>query len=83
MIRPADGNETAADWKLAIETTDKPTILVLSRQNLPVLEGITTVVFEKVTKGGLRRFRLENTVPEGILIATGSEGSLALQVKKT
>ena len=38
VIRPADGNETRAAWKLAMTTTDKPTVLVLSRQNLPVIE---------------------------------------------
>ncbi|CZQ96290.1 Transketolase, C-terminal domain [Trichococcus ilyis] len=82
VIRPADGNETAAAWKLALETTDKPTILVLSRQNLPVLEGTTTDVFEKVAKGGYIVSDSEKAVPEGILIATGSEVSLAVQAQK-
>jgi len=39
VIRPADGNETVAAWKIAMNSTETPTILVLSRQNLPVLEG--------------------------------------------
>ena len=39
IIRPADGNETAAAWKLAIESTNKPTALVLTRQDLPTLKG--------------------------------------------
>ncbi|EGO8523824.1 transketolase, partial [Enterococcus faecalis] len=39
VIRPADGNETVAAWKIAMTSTETPTILVLSRQNLPVLEG--------------------------------------------
>lgn len=39
VIRPADGNETRAAWKIALQTTNKPTVLVLSRQNLPVLAG--------------------------------------------
>jgi transketolase len=82
VIRPADGNETAAAWKLAMETTDRPTILVLSRQNLPALEGTTTGVFEKVAKGGYVVFDSEKDVPEGILIATGSEVSLAVQAQK-
>ena len=82
VIRPADGNETAAAWKLAMETTDRPTILVLSRQNLPVLEGTTTGVFEKVAKGGYVVSDSEKDVPEGILIATGSEVSLAVQAQK-
>lgn len=82
VIRPVDGNETAAAWKLAMETTDKPTILVLSRQNLPVLEGTTISVFEKVAKGGYIVSESEKDVPEGILIATGSEVSLAVQAQK-
>jgi len=82
VIRPADGNETAAAWKLAMETTDRPTILVLSRQNLPVLEGTTTDVFEKVAKGGYIVSSSEKAIPDGILIATGSEVSLAVQAQK-
>lgn len=82
VIRPADGNETAAAWKLATETTDRPTILLLSRQNLPVLEGTTTDVFEKVAKGGYIVSASEKAIPDGILIATGSEVSLAIQAQK-
>ncbi|MGM7317278.1 transketolase, partial [Enterococcus casseliflavus] len=52
VIRPADGNETRAAWKLAMTTTDKPTVLVLSRQNLPVIEGTQTGADENVAKGG-------------------------------
>ena len=39
LIRPADGNETQAAWRLAVESTDQPTAIVLSRQNLPTLPG--------------------------------------------
>ncbi|MGH2208232.1 transketolase, partial [Enterococcus faecalis] len=39
LIRPADGNQTVAAWKIAMTSTETPSILVLSRQNLPVLEG--------------------------------------------
>lgn len=63
-------------------TTDRPTILVLSRQNLPVLEGTTTDVFEKVAKGGYIVSASEKAIPDGILIATGSEVSLAIQAQK-
>lgn len=38
LIRPADGNETAAAWKLAVQSTDQPTALVLTRQNLPTID---------------------------------------------
>lgn len=50
VIRPADGNETRAAWKVAMETTDAPTILVLSRQNLPVLPSTKEVADEMVKK---------------------------------
>lgn len=46
VIRPADGNETRAAWKIALQTTNKPTVLVLSRQNLPVLAGTLSGVEE-------------------------------------
>ncbi len=39
VIRPADGNESVAAWRLALESTNKPTALVLTRQDLPTLEG--------------------------------------------
>ena len=51
VIRPADGNETAAAWKLAIESTNKPTALVLTRQNLPTLKGTVENAYENVSKG--------------------------------
>ena len=38
VIRPADGNETAAAWKVAMESTNKPTALVLTRQGLPTIK---------------------------------------------
>jgi transketolase len=81
VIRPADGNETAAAWKLAMETTDKPTVLVLTRQNLPVLAGTTTEVFEKVAKGGYIVSDSKGQTPTGILIATGSEVNLAVEAQ--
>src|SRR5699024_12204360 len=52
LIRPADVNETYAAWKVAIESEDRPTMLVLSRQNLPVLEGSNELAEEGVRKGG-------------------------------
>ena len=43
IIRPADGNETAAAWKLAVESTDKPTALILTRQDLPTLKDTAEI----------------------------------------
>ena len=81
VIRPADGNETRAAWKLAMTTTDKPTVLVLSRQNLPVIEGTQTDADENVAKGGYVISKQAGETPAGILIATGSEVNLAVQAQ--
>lgn len=50
VIRPADGNETAAAWKLAVSSTDKPTALVLTRQNLPTIDQAPEKAYEGVEK---------------------------------
>ena len=81
VFRPADGNETSAAWKVALETLDKPTILVLSRQNLDTLPISKEKVFDGIEKGGYVVQRAENEA-DGILIATGSEVGLALKVKE-
>jgi transketolase len=82
VIRPADGNETRAAWKLAMTSADKPTVLVLSRQNLPVIEGTKENADENVAKGGYVISAQKGDKPEGILIATGSEVNLAVEAQK-
>jgi len=69
VIRPADANETAAAWAIAIERGG-PTALILSRQNVPVLEG--TAGGEGVTKGAYV-LRATDGEPDVVLIGTGSE----------
>lgn len=81
VFRPADGNETSAAWKVALETLDKPTILVLSRQNLDTLPISKEKVFDGVEKGGYVVQETESEA-DGILIATGSEVGLALKAKE-
>ena len=81
VFRPADGNETSAAWKVALETLDKPTILVLSRQNLDTLPISKEKVFDGVEKGGYVVQKAESEA-DGILIATGSEVGLALKAKE-
>ena len=71
VFRPADGNETSAAWKVALETLDKPTILVLSRQNLDTLPISKEKVFDGVEKGGYVVQEAESEA-DGILIARGS-----------
>lgn len=82
VIRPADGNETRAAWKLAMEATTRPTMLVLSRQNLPTLAGTTESADENVAKGGYVISPQKGNKPDGILIATGSEVHLAVEAQE-
>ncbi len=76
VIRPADANETSVAWKLALERTDGPTALILSRQDLPILEAKPG----GAAKGGYV-VRDSSGSPEVLLVATGSEVSLALEAE--
>lgn len=78
VIRPADGNESSAAWKIAVEAKDTPTMLVLSRQDLPVLEGTTSDVYEKVSKGAYVISPAKQDKVDVILIGAGSEVQLAV-----
>ncbi|MDF0728022.1 transketolase, partial [Cytobacillus sp. S13-E01] len=82
VIRPADGNETAAAWRLAMESTDKPTTLVLTRQNLPTIAGTIDKAYEGVKKGAYVISEAQNNNPEGLLLASGSEVGLAVEAQK-
>jgi transketolase len=75
VIRPADANETAAAYRVAINGTG-PTALVLSRQNLPVLEG--TNGHDGVAHGAYVLRDSDSQPPDLVLIGTGSEVSVAL-----
>jgi transketolase len=76
--RPADGNETSAAYYMALTSKATPSILALTRQNLPQLEGST---IEKAIKGGY--VVLENKEANITLVSTGSEVSLCLEAVKT
>ncbi|WP_326716659.1 transketolase [Vagococcus jeotgali] len=82
LIRPADGNEVSAAWKLAATATQTPTVLALSRQNLPVLEGTKEKAYEGVARGGYVLSAQQGEKADGILIATGSEVNLAMEAQK-
>ena len=82
IIRPADGNEVTAAWRIALKAQDHPTMLVLSRQNLPVLPGTSELAKEHVEKGAYVLSDQQGDKPEGILIATGSEVQLVLEAQK-
>ncbi|MGG0217728.1 transketolase [Bacillus mycoides] len=79
VIRPSDANETASAWAYALQQTDGPVILVLSRQNLPVFDE-TKANIENLSKGAYILTQT-NENPDVILIATGSEVSLAVSAK--
>jgi transketolase len=78
VVRPADANETAAVWKATLQLTDRPIALILSRQNLPVLDPAKVV---DAAKGGYVLAEASSGLPEIILVATGSEVSLALTAR--
>ncbi|HEX2949818.1 MAG TPA: transketolase [Armatimonadota bacterium] len=76
-FRPADATETAEAWRYAITNTDGPTGIMLTRQNLPVLDRAKYAPAASTLKGGYTLWQSTET-PDVILIATGSEVSLAL-----
>ncbi|MDA8083553.1 MAG: transketolase [Nitrospiraceae bacterium] len=72
VLRPADANETAAAWKVAITDQTRPHALVLSRQNLPVLDRKKYPAADEIEKGGYVLSDTKGT-PDIILIASGAE----------
>lgn len=78
VFRPCDRTETAAAWMYAVENECGPTGLVLTRQNLPQMEGSS----KDALKGGYVIAESEKAVPDAIIIASGSEVSLAVNAKE-
>jgi transketolase len=79
VIRPGDANETREAWKMALQATEHPTCLILSRQPLPTLDRSRYTSAEGVAKGGYVLTKEDGGKPDLILIATGSEVGLACQ----
>jgi transketolase len=77
VIRPADANETAAAWKVALERKDGPTALLLSRQNLPLVSN----GYEGVARGAYILEEARTGKPDLVLMASGSEVGLALSAR--
>jgi transketolase len=77
FVRPGDANETAAAWALAIERTDGPVALALTRQKLPTLPGTDRLARDGVARGGYVLREASGGTPQLILIGTGSELQLA------
>ncbi|MBE7471592.1 MAG: transketolase [Anaerolineales bacterium] len=79
VIRPADANETAQAWKVALEKRDGPVLLALTRQNLPVYDRSKMGDAAGVAKGAYVLLDADRVYPDVILIATGSEVQLAVE----
>jgi transketolase len=79
VIRPADANETAVAWRVALQREDGPVALLLSRQNLPVLDRSQVGAADGLERGGYVLWDSAEGDPELVLIATGSEVAPTLQ----
>jgi transketolase len=77
-LRPADANEVVEAWKVIIQFRHAPTALVLSRQNLPVLDRTTYAPASGVAQGAYVLADTEDGKPDVILIGTGSEVALCI-----
>jgi transketolase len=82
VVRPADANETAWAWRGALEHTDRPTALALSRQNLPTIDRTKYASAEGVLKGGYILSEAAGGEPQVILVGTGSELQLCLTAQE-
>ena len=78
VLRPADGEETNVAWQMAAETTDKPTVIALTRQNLTVFEKADKNWKANMRRGAYIAKDCEGT-PDVIVAATGSEVTLAIE----
>ena len=81
VLRPGDANETTEAWKAAIANTTGPTALVLTRQNLPTLDRTTFAPAAGTAKGGYIVSEAEGGTPQVLLLATGSELSVAIEAQ--
>ncbi len=79
VIRPGDANETAVAWKVAIETGDRPTAIILSRQGVPTLDRNKFAAADGVRRGAYVLLDAPGGSPEIILIGTGAETGLVAQ----
>ena len=81
VFRPADANETAAAYRFALEKADGPVAMILTRQNLPILEGTKERAADDFARGAYI-LRDPEEPPKGILLASGSEVALALEAQR-
>jgi transketolase len=83
VLRPADANETVEAWRIAMRHTAGPVGLVLTRQKVPVLDRTRLAPAAGTARGAYVLVDTDEGLPELILIATGSEVSLALEAHQT
>jgi transketolase len=76
LIRPADANETAAAWRVALTTKDRPVLLVLTRQDVPTLDRAKHPSADGLARGAYVVGGGDHVAPDLILIASGSEVGL-------
>jgi transketolase len=79
VIRPADANETVEAWRAALENRSGPTALILTRQNLPVLDRTVFHAAAGLRRGGYILWESAEGEPETIVIGTGSEVEIAIE----
>lgn len=82
VIRPADGNESIAAWKLALESKNVPTVLVLTRQDLKTLPGTSETAVAGVEKGAYVVSPAKKETADALILATGSEVPLAYEAQQ-
>jgi len=82
VIRPSDANETVMAWRVAIETRDLPVALILTRQNLPILDRTRYASVEGVRRGAYILAEASTGKPDVILIASGSEVPLIVEAQQ-
>ncbi|WP_146450492.1 transketolase [Bythopirellula polymerisocia] len=82
VIRPGDANESVYAWKAALENSHRPTAIVLTRQNLPTLDRTKFAPAAGLLKGGYVVSDAPGGIPEVLLLATGSELSLAVAAQE-
>ncbi|MGD8530600.1 MAG: transketolase [Syntrophobacterales bacterium] len=82
IIRPADANEVAYGWRAAVQRTDGPTMLVLTRQGLPIYDRSQVAAAEELLKGGYILSKEKGEAPHIILMASGSEVHLIMAAQE-
>jgi transketolase len=82
VLRPGDANESVYAWKAALENTNRPSAIILTRQNMPTLDRTKMAGAEGVLKGGYILSEAPSGKPEVILIGTGSELAIAVAAQE-